>query len=57
MQLTIRLLGTEILHVSTDTEFTSPDPDTATDCTTYPIGFAPDQGDQRWTEHPAPDLE
>lgn len=35
MRLTIRLLGTEVLHVTTDC-----DEDNAPgDCTTYPIGF------------------
>ena len=36
MRLTVRLLGTEVLHITTD-----PDPadDSPGDCTTYPVGF------------------
>lgn len=36
MRLTIRLLGIEVFHVSTDKD--EPDAERG-DCTTYPIGF------------------
>lgn len=41
MQLTIRLLGTEILHLSTCSEPppSAPDQDDRGDCTTSPVGF------------------
>lgn len=49
MQLTIRILGLEMLHV----ELCDPAPeDTATDCTTYPLGFTASPGDQRWEKSP-----
>lgn len=44
MRLTIRILGAEVLHVSTE-----PDHDDGPgDCTSFPVGFVASPGDQRW---------
>jgi hypothetical protein len=46
VQLTVRLLGVEVLHINlaeSDEATTQ-----ATDCTTYPVGFVVQPGDQRW---------
>ena len=51
MRLTIRLLGAEILHISTDPDDAYNDEGDALNGGTsaaYPIGFAPQPGDQRW---------
>ena len=53
MRLTIRLLGTEVLHISTEADDAGNDG--SGDVTTYPVGFAPSPGDQRWTEHQLPE--
>lgn len=53
MRLTIRLLGTEVLHVSTEADDASNGG--PGDCTTYPVGFTASPGDQRWTEHQLPE--
>lgn len=45
MRLTIRLLGVEVFHASTDKDEEVAD---RGDCTTYPIGFTASPGDQRW---------
>jgi hypothetical protein len=37
MRLTIRLLGTEVLHISTDSDEQQPGPEG--EVTTYPVGF------------------
>ncbi len=57
MQLTVRMFGCELLHISIEPESTTPDTGFAGDCTTYPIGFTSSSGDQRWHEHNAPDME
>ena len=36
MRLTIRILGTEVLHITTEPDPTETGPG---DCTTYPVGF------------------
>lgn len=46
MRLTIRLLGTEVFHV--DTDALTPVPDGPGESTSYPLGFTPQHGDQRW---------
>jgi len=46
MKINIRLLGTEVLHVEIGGADESDDQ--RGDCTTYPIGFTPSPGDQRW---------
>lgn len=52
MRLTIRLLGTEMLHVSTEADDSDDGPG---DVTTYPVGFTASPGDQRWQEHQLPE--
>lgn len=47
VRLTIRVLGCEVLHIDTDRDDRQSQPDRG-DCTTYPIGFTPSPGDQRW---------
>lgn len=44
MNLTIRILGAEVFHLSTED---SADEGPA-DCMTTPMGFVPTPGDQRW---------
>lgn len=44
-RLTIRLLGTEVLRIETGEAKADDGPG---DCTTYPVGFAPSPGDQRY---------
>ena len=46
MRLTIRLLGVEVFHASTDKDDPLPE---RGDCTTYPIGFT---GPQAWESDP-----
>ena len=53
MNLTVRLFGRELLHVTTDTECY--EADDAGDCTTTPIGFGGYHGDQRWDAQPGVD--
>lgn len=43
MQLTIRLLGAEVLHISTE-----PDEPDRGDCVTERVGFVPSMPVQRW---------
>ena len=52
MRLSIRILGTEVFAIETDSP--SPEPEHG-DATTYPLGFTPSHGDQRWTEHDTPE--
>ena len=47
MRLTIRVLGCEVLLVSTEADNEQQGPG---DCTTMPLGFAASPGDQRWRE-------
>ena len=47
MRLTVRVLGREVLTIDTDHDDRQSQPDRG-DCTTYPIGFTPSPGDQRW---------
>lgn len=46
VKLTIRLLGTEVLHIETGEQDAGGE--WRGDCTTYPVGFAPSAGDQRY---------
>ena len=55
MQLTVRFFGLEFLFVDLSDPLPIGNDDTATDCTTYPLGFVPSAGDQRWES--CPDLE
>lgn len=55
MQLTIRLLGTEVLHISTEAAVATEDEEWQGDVTTQPIGYAPSPGPQRWNEHETPE--
>ena len=53
MRLTIRLLGLGLLDVEISTDPAGDDYDTDRDLsggstTSYPIGFTPSPGDQRW---------
>ncbi len=59
MQLTIRLLGTEVLHIHLGAEVVDEDElgPVEGDCTTYPLGFTASPGDQRYAELDAPDME
>lgn len=45
MRLAIRLLGLDLLTVEVSTDEAD---EQAGECTTYPVGFAPSPGDQRW---------
>jgi hypothetical protein len=44
MNLTVRLLGAEVFHISTETG----DDEAPGDCATMPMGFVASPGDQRW---------
>lgn len=48
MRLTIRVLGCEVLHLSTDDEPEVEHEVGPGDCTSYPVGFMASPGDQRW---------
>ena len=49
MRLTVRLLGTEVFHFSTEPD----EPETeACDYTSQPVGFVASPGDQRWESSP-----
>ena len=55
MTITVRILGREVLTISTDSPAGEPDHDMSRDLsggTTYstPMGFTPSFGDQRWEE-------
>lgn len=50
MRLSITFLGLDLLSIDVAT-----DSDNGTDpgdCTSYPVGFAPQAGDQRWESGP-----
>lgn len=53
MRLTVRVLGLDLLDVELSTDTDQGDDDTARDLSggtssSYPIGFTPSPGDQRW---------
>lgn len=45
MRLTISVLGVEVFSVSTETDHQHTD---SGEATSYPMGFTPSHGDQRW---------
>lgn len=45
MRLTIRILGSEVFHFSTEPDEQQQGPG---DCTTYPVGFTASPSDQRY---------
>ena len=48
MHLTIRILGAEVLCISTERDQPDGPGGDPGDCTTYPVGFVASPGDQRW---------
>jgi len=45
MRIVLRILGAEVLAMETGPEQLDEGP---VECTTYPVGFTPSPGDQRW---------
>jgi hypothetical protein len=58
MRVSIRLLGLDLLDVEISTDGEQPSPDTDLSggtSSSYPIGFTPSPGDQRYEFHKMPD--
>jgi len=53
-RLLVRVLGFDIFEVTTDPDDEGPQAGDRGDCTTTPVGFTAQPGDQRW--QPGPDL-
>lgn len=52
MRLSITLLGLDLLSIDVSTDGSSDNGTDPGDCTSYPVGFAPQAGDQRWESGP-----
>lgn len=48
MRLAITFLGLDLLSIDVTTDTDTDNGTDPGDCTTYPIGFTPSPGDQRW---------